>query len=327
MTGRTIRRLGDAGALPAELRDGVVAIGNFDGVHRGHQAVLGTARAASEALGAPLLCLTFEPHPRSVFSPDRPVPRLTPAPMKARLLGALGFDAVVEHPFIRSFADLSADAFVAEVLLRQLGARHVVVGFDFQFGARRAGTPAFLHGQGAARGFTVTIVEAFADEGGGIVSSSRIREDLAAGRVADAAGRLGYRWTIEGEVVGGQELGRTLGYPTANMALADAGLLGHGIYAVRFRRPDGTLHDGVASYGRRPTFDNGAALFETFLFDFTGDLYGETATVSLFGFLRGEERFDGVEALVRQMDRDAEDARALLAGPMPFSPLDQAIAF
>jgi riboflavin kinase/FMN adenylyltransferase len=247
--------------------------------------------------------------------------------MKARLLSALGFDAVVEHRFDREIAGWSADAFVAKVLVEELGARHVVVGFDFQFGAGRLGTPSFLVAEGAARGFGVTVVEAFGDESGAIVSSSRIRADLGRGDVAAAAACLGYRWTIEAPVVHGQKIGRTLGYPTANMAFASDDLLAHGIYAVRFRRADGTLHDGVASYGRRPTFDNGAALFETYLFDFAGDLYGETAEVSLFAFLRGEEKFDGIEPLIAQMDRDAAEARAFLAGATPFSPLDAAIAF
>lgn len=326
MSEPAIRRFADPADLPADLAGCVVAIGNFDGVHRGHQSVLETARGIAEGLGRPLVCLTFEPHPRTVFAPSRPVPRLTPAPMKARLLAALGYTAVVEHRFDRDFASLSAEDFVKIVLLDRLKARHVVVGFDFQFGAGRLGTPLFLAESAARHGFGVTVVEAFLDEGGATVSSSRIREHLAAGRPAEAAALLGYRWTLEAPVTGGQQLGRTLGYPTANMVLSDD-MLGHGIYAVRLRRADGTLHGGVASYGRRPTFDNGAAIFETFVFDFSGDLYGEVCEISLFAFLRGEERFESVEALVRQMDRDSEVARGLLAGAEPLSPLDRAIAF
>jgi riboflavin kinase/FMN adenylyltransferase len=322
-----IQRCSDPRALDARFHGAVVAIGNFDGVHRGHQAVLDAARSEAARRQAPLVCLTFEPHPRTLFRPDQPVPRLTPAPMKARLLGALGFDAVVEYRFDREVAALSADAFVAEVLVAELGARHVVVGFDFQFGARRLGTPSFLVAEGAARGFGVTVVEAFADEGGAVVSSSRIREDLGRGAVAEAAALLGYRWTVQAPVVHGQKLGRTLGYPTANMAFERDDLLGHGIYAVRFRRADGALFDGVASYGRRPTFDNGAALFETYLFDFSGDLYGEIGEVSLFAYLRGEEKFDGVAPLIAQMDRDAAEARAFLAATTPLSPLDGTLAF
>lgn len=322
-----IRRIAEVGAIPADLRGGVVAIGNFDGVHRGHQAVLSAAAGVADALGAPLLCLTFEPHPRTVFAPQSPVPRLTPAPMKAKLLQALGFDAVVEQPFDRSFAALAAEDFVDRILVGLAGARHVVVGFDFQFGARRAGTCDFLIAEGARKGFGVTRVEALGDGSGEAISSSRIRDLLRGGAAEGAAALLGYRWTVEGEIVGGQKLGRTLGYPTANMALASDDLLMHGIYAVRLRRADGSLFDGVASYGRRPTFDNGAALFETFVFDFSGDLYGETVDVSLFSFLRGEARFASAEELVRQMDRDAAAAKALLRDAEPLSGLDAAVAF
>ncbi|KAB0682607.1 bifunctional riboflavin kinase/FAD synthetase [Aureimonas leprariae] len=327
MSAAGIRRFGPASTLAEGFRGGVVAIGNFDGIHRGHQAVLGAAIEIAGRDGIPALCLTFEPHPRSVFAPDRPVLRLTPPPVKARLLAALGFAAVVEQPFDRAFAALSADEFVRAVLVEGLGARHVVVGFDFCYGAKRSGTVATLRAAGERYGFGVTAVEAFADESGAPVSSSRIRHDLGQGNVAGAAALLGYRWTIEAPVIGGQKLGRQLGYPTANMALVENGLLAHGIYAVRLRRSDGTLLGGVASYGRRPTFDNGAALFETFLFDFAGDLYGETCDVALFAWLRGEEKFDRVEALIRQMDRDAEEARAALAGAQPLSPLDRLLSF
>ncbi len=322
-----VLRVAGASALPDAMRGGVVAIGNFDGVHRGHQAVIEAAREIAQAQGRPLLCLTFEPHPRSVFRPQAPVARLTPAPMKARLLGALGVEAVVEQAFDLEYASHPAEIFVAETLQRDLGAAHVVAGFDFRFGARRQGDLPFLREAGERLGFGVTAVEAFADEGALVVSSSRIREDLMNGDVAAAAGLLGYRWTFEGTVGHGAKLGRTLGYPTANMTLGEDGVLAHGIYAVRMRRADGSLHDGVASFGRRPTFDNGAALFETYLFDFSGDLYGEAGSVSLFGFIRGEERFESAEALVKRMDRDAQEARALLAGARPLSSLDAAIAF
>lgn len=322
-----IRRVPGAGTLPSELRGGIVAIGNFDGVHRGHQAVLGEASRIAESTGRPLVCLTFEPHPRTVFRPEHPVARLTPPPMKARLLDALGFDAVVEQPFDAAFAAHTAEAFVDEVLLEGLGAVHVVVGFDFRFGLRRLGTTAFLAEAAKMRGFGLSVVQGFADEGGNLVSSSRIREDLMNGDAPEAAGLLGYRWTFEGSVAHGQKLGRTLGYPTANMNLQNDDLLRHGIYAVRLRRADGSIHQGVASYGRRPTFDNGAALFETHLFDFSGDLYGENASISLFAFLRGEERFASVEELIRQMDRDSAEARAVLANAAPLSALDAKIAF
>ncbi len=314
--------------LPAHLRGGVVAIGNFDGVHRGHQAVLERALAEARRRGVPALVLSFEPHPRKVFRPDMPLFVLTPPPMKARLLSHLGFAALVEQPFTRAFAALSAEAFVTDVLETNLGITHAVTGFDFHFGKDRQGGPAFLMAAGERHGFGVTLVDAFRDEGAEVVSSSRIRALLGEGEVVEAAGLLGYRFTVESEVIGGQQLGRTLGYPTANMRLSPEADLKEGIYAVRFRRADGTLHDGVASFGRRPTVDdNGAPLLETFVFDFSGDLYGEICEVSFFGFLRPEVKFDGLDALVAQIKRDETEARALLAGVSPLSELDSAIAF
>ncbi|PWJ76913.1 FMN adenylyltransferase /riboflavin kinase [Pseudaminobacter salicylatoxidans] len=322
------QRVPGSDRLPASLRGGVVAIGNFDGVHRGHQAVLGRALEEARQRGVPALVLTFDPHPRAVFRPDVPLFQLTPAPMKARLLAELGFAAVVEQPFNREFASLDADRFVTDILDADLGISHAVTGFDFHFGKNRQGGPAFLMEAGERHGFGVTLVDPYRDEGAEIVSSSRIRGLLCEGEVAEAAGLLGYRYTVEAEVTRGKQLGRTLGFPTANMALPDSCGLKHGIYAVRFRRQDGMLHDGVASFGRRPTVDdNGAPLLETFLFDFSGDLYGQSCRVSLFGYLRGEVKFDGLDALVAQMQRDEQEARALLAGVRPLSPLDGALAF
>lgn len=316
------RRLAGVDALPHELRGGAVAVGNFDGVHRGHRAVLDAALAAAREVGMPALALTFEPHPRELFAGE-PVFRLTPPEERAALLGALGFDAVVEQPFTREFAGLGADAFVQRILVDGLGASRVVVGHDFRYGAQRAGDATSLASD--AR-FDASVIDAHEDAGEP-VSSSRIRAALGDGDVDTASALLGRRWRIGAEVSHGRKVGRTLGYPTANMALPASVDLAHGIYAVRCRRPDGSLHDGVASYGRRPTFDDGAALLETFLFDFAGDLYGEVAHVSLFAHLRGEERFDGVDALIAQMDRDSENARAVLATAEPLSDLDAAISF
>lgn len=325
---RPLQRIADARNLPADLRGGVVAIGNFDGVHRGHQAVLDPVLEIAQRRGAPALVLTFEPHPRSVFRPDKPLFRLTPAPMKARILEAMGFDAVVEQPFTRAFAANPPDRFVEEVLVGCLGVKQVLTGFDFHYGKNRAGGPHELAAAGKKHGFEASVVEAFTDENGEIVSSTRIRDLLAEGRVAEAAGLLGYRFTVEATVTGGNRLGRTLGFPTANMALPSETALRHGIYAARLRRADGSLHEGVASFGRRPTVtDGGAPLLETFLFDFDDDLYGETCCVSLFGFLRAEEKFDDLDALVEQMKRDTAEARALLSGVRPLSALDMRIAF
>lgn len=314
--------------VPARLRGGVVAIGNFDGIHRGHQAVLERALEEARRRGVPALVLTFAPHPRKVFRPDVLLFVLTPPHVKARLIEALGFDGVIERPFTRAFSSQSAEDFVTAILQDQLGISHVVTGFDFHFGKNRQGGPAFLMESGERHGFGVTLVDAFRDEGAEIVSSSRIRELLTQGEAAEAAGLLGYRYTVEAEVVGGAQLGRTLGFPTANMQLSPETTLKEGIYAVRFRRADGTLHDGVASFGRRPTVgDNLAPLLETFVFDFSGDLYGEIASVSFFGYLRGEIKFDGLDPLVAQMKLDEAEARALLSAVRPLSELDQAIAF
>jgi riboflavin kinase/FMN adenylyltransferase len=328
MAARAFRRVENSAEFPAALRGGVVAIGNFDGVHRGHQAVLARAQREAARRGMPALVLTFEPHPRTVIRPDMPLWRITPAPMKARLLEALGFDAVVEQPFSRAFAAKSAEEFVTNVLTGGLGISHAVTGFDFHFGKDRQGGPAFLMDAGERHGFGVSLVDAFRDEGAEVVSSSRIREALAEGAVAEAAGLLGYRYTVQAEVARGKQLGRTLGFPTANMAIAAETALKHGIYAVRLRTADGRLHDGVASFGRRPTVDtDGAPLLETFIFDFTRDLYGEVASVSFFGFLRGEEKFGSLDALVAQMRRDQDEARALLDGVRPLGALDARVAF
>ncbi|RVQ73216.1 bifunctional riboflavin kinase/FAD synthetase [Sinorhizobium medicae] len=314
--------------LPGHLRGGVVAIGNFDGVHRGHQSVLNRALAEAVKRGVPALVLTFEPHPRTVFRPETPVFRLTPAPLKARILEGMGFGAVIEYPFDRSFSELSAFDFIHRILREWLHASHVVTGFDFHFGKGREGRPAFLMAAGEREGFGVTLVDAFRDENAAVISSSFIRSLLAEGDVSHAAGLLGYRYTVEAEVIGGKKLGRTLGYPTANMRLPPEAELKSGIYAVRFRRADGSLHDGVASFGRRPTVDSdGEALLETFVFDFSADLYGEICAVSFFGRLRDELKFDGLEQLMVQMRSDESEARALIAGVQPLSDIDRRLTF
>ncbi len=317
-----------AEALPAAQRGGVVAIGNFDGVHRGHQAVLDKTLQLAKERGCPAVVLTFEPHPRSFFNPAQPVDRLTDAQEKAAILGLLGFDVVVEQAFDQSFSSLTAQEFIDQVLIERLGASEVITGVDFHFGTKRQGNPEFLKQAGEKHGFGVTLIEPFTDEGGEIVSSSRIRFCLAEGDVVHAAGLLGYRYTLASTVIKGKQLGRTLGFPTANMALPEQTGLKHGIYAVRFRRQDGSIYDGVASFGRRPTVDSdGSALLETFVFDFSGDLYGEFCSVSFFAYLRGEEKFDSLDALMVQMRKDEAEARAVLAAVKPLSLLDSHLTF
>lgn len=300
--------------FPQELRGGVIVIGNFDGVHLGHQAVLGDALAIARKMAVPSIVLTFEPHPRTFFRPQNPVFRITPPHLKSEILLSMGFDAIVSLPFNAELSGMDAEEFIEQILVRDLGAAHVVTGFNFQFGKNRRGNTNMLENSGETLGFSLTSVERFVDAGGERVSSSRIRNALEDGDVERAAVLLGRPWRVRGYVQKGAQLGRTLGYPTANIKLHPATMLRHGIYAVRLTRADGRVHDGVASFGRRPTFDNGAPLLETFIFDFNDDLYGEFISVELIGWIRPEEKFESVEALVKQMDRDSAAARRILAG-------------
>lgn len=314
--------------LPSTLRGAALAIGNFDGVHRGHQAVLAAAKQASARDGTAALVLTFEPHPRSVFKPEDPPARITPAPMKAEIFKALGFDGIVEMPFTQTFASYSADEFVDRILVAGFAVRHVVTGFNFHFGKNRQGGPAFLMEAGRSRHFDVVLVDALRQADAEVISSSRIRQALVSGDLAAANTSLGYRYRVSAPVLHGEKLGRKLGYPTANMALETETPLAYGVYAVRYIRPNGAVHNGVASFGRRPTVtDDGPPLLETFLFDFDGDLYGETATVCLCAHLRGEEKFDTIEALTVQMKHDELQARAILTALEPLSPLDAKLTF
>lgn len=298
-------------AVPAALEGAVLAIGNFDGVHRGHQAVLAMAMGLAKRMGRKLAVLTFAPHPRQFFKPDAPLFLLTEASEKAALLGHYGVDAVYLWPFDASLAGTSAADFLDRIVIGACHAGAVVVGHDFHFGKGREGSPEFLRREGEARGLSIAIVPAFRD-GADAVSSSAIRSALNEGEITRANGLLGHRYTVSGEIVHGDKRGRLLGYPTANMILDPAHGLRHGIYAVRMQ-VDGQVLNGVASFGRRPTFDDGAPRLETFLFDFSGDLYGRMARVELVAFLRGEAKFASVEALIEQMDRDSLAAREALA--------------
>jgi riboflavin kinase/FMN adenylyltransferase len=289
-------------------------------VHRGHQAVLLAARAEAKHRGVACFMLTFEPHPRAFFS-GRPLFRLTPAPLKAALAGALGLDGVLVLSFERELSEQSAEEFVRGILVERLAIGAAVTGYDFHFGKARRGTPRFLAEDGVRHGFAVTIVDALSDAGEA-VSSTRIRAALAGGDVDLAAQLLGWRFAVAGEIVRGDARGRELGYPTANMRLDPATELRHGIYAVRFVRADGSISEGVASYGSRPTFGGGEPVLETFLFDFSGDLYGETALVSFYGFIREEQRFASATELVARMEADSIDARAILER-MPVGDFDR----
>jgi riboflavin kinase/FMN adenylyltransferase len=302
------------------LLGAVVAIGNFDGVHRGHRAVVAAALERARGLRRPAAAVTFEPHPRLVLRPGEPLFRLTEAQAKLRLLAATGLDGVLVMTFDAALAALSAETFITRVLVERLAIAGATIGFDFHFGKNRAGSPAFLAEMGRRFGFPVDVMPPLEDEGRP-VSSSVIRSALSAGRVVEAAELLGYPWFVTATVIHGDKRGRDLGYPTANIRLDKNCGLKHGIYAVRVGRQgqgsqgdeDQPRFDGVASFGRRPTFDNGAPLLEVFLFDFKGDLYGAALDVAFIGFIREELKFDSVATLVRQMDDDSAKARAALA--------------
>jgi len=340
------------------MREGgcVVAIGNFDGVHKGHMSVLQTALTLARRHGLPALVLTFEPHPRTFFNPGQPVDRLTPIAAKREIFCALGFDGVVSLDFNHELAALAASDFIGQILLDGLGVRHVVTGENFYFGFKRSGNAQFLEEQGKRFGFPVHIVKIQADEAGGLISSSRIRRLLAQGELEEANHLFGHRYRICAQVVKGNQLGRTLGFPTANMRVPEQTHLKTGIYAVRLRRArpfsigngrqpargsrsalaegyareqfKGMLHDGVASFGFRPTVNEvSEPLLETFIFDFDGNLYDEVCCVSFFARLRGEEKFDNLEEMITQMHRDTARARSILQAASPLCDLDASLNF
>jgi len=301
--------------VAAGERGAVVALGNFDGVHLGHQQVIGEAGAIARRLGVPSAVLTFEPHPRRVFRPQDPPFRLTPFRMKARRIEALGVDLLFTLHFDGDFAQRSAEAFIDEVLVGGLGLRHAVVGYDFVFGHQRRGNPALLAERGAALGFGVSVIDPVGAAGGALYSSTRIREHLVAGRPREAATLLGRFWEIDGRVERGDQRGRTIGFPTANIFLHDYLRPAAGVYAVRAAvEEDGRprWYDAVANFGTRPTFGGSDLRLEVHLFDFAGDLYGRHLRVALIEHLRPERKFPGVDALKAQIAEDAAKAREIL---------------
>ena len=312
--------LAHAAPADAALNGAVLAIGNFEGVHRGHRVVIDVARRRATPLGRRAAVLTFEPHPRVLFRPDEPVFRLTDEAAKLRLLASTGLDGAIVMRFDTALAALPAEDFVRRILIERYAVAGVVVGFDFHFGRGRAGSPAFLTAAGRSHDFTVDVVPAFSD-GDLRISSGAVRAALAAGHVEVAAGLLGYPWFVTGEVVHGDKRGRELGFPTANLRLDPACGLKHGIYAVRVG-VGGQRLDGVASFGRRPMFDTGVVLLEIYLFDFSGDLYGQSLDVAFIHWIRPELTFDSVDDLIRRMDEDCGLARAALARvPDAFPPI------
>ncbi|HLI64920.1 MAG TPA: riboflavin biosynthesis protein RibF [Caulobacteraceae bacterium] len=298
--------------LPADVRGAAIAFGEFDGVHKGHRAVIALAAEAARATAAPLGVISFEPHPRRYFTPDAEPFELTTRAQQARALADLGADVLYVLPFDDALAHLSDETFARDVLAGGLGARHVSAGFDVTFGWGRTGSPEALRRYGAAFGFDVSIAARLGDEGAAKYSSTAIREALKAGHPERAADILGRPFAMEGVVVEGQHLGRALGFPTANVSAGAYVRPKLGSYATRTRLPDGRLVPGVANFGENPATGLVAARLEVHLFDFDEDLYGLTIETELVAFIRPELPFDDIEALKRTIADDAAKARAIL---------------
>ena len=305
--------------LPRELAGAVVAIGNFDGVHRGHQAVMVQAKDIAAGLGAPVVALTFEPHPRRLFQPDAEPFRLTTLRSKAHHMEELGIEGMVVLHFDRAMAAMAAEDFITEVLVDGLAARHIVVGEDFAFGRGRAGNVDLLKSMAGAGGFAITPAVQIRDEDGSIISSNTIRAFLKEGRPDAAARLLGRPWEVDGRVVHGDGRGKDLGFPTANVRMGDCLHPRPGVYAVRAgidAGADTEWLDGVVNFGVRPQFDGVDVRLEVFLMDFSGDLYRRTLRVAFIAFLRPEAAFEDVDALISQMELDVTEAREILTpGP------------
>ena len=305
------RLLGDR-PVPAHLRGGVVALGNFDGFHVGHQAVVGRALALAREKGVPALVATFDPHPARFFRPDAPPFLLTSIAQRFDLFEAIGMDGALAFPFDRAMAALGPERFMAEWLVDRLGATALVTGDDFTFGKDRAGNTAMLAHLARDRGMRAETIPAV-EADGAIASSTRIREHLRAGEMAAAERLLTRPYTIAATVQHGDKLGRVIGYPTANLALGDYLRPAYGVYAVRGRLADGRVLHGAANLGVRPQFDPPKELLEPYFFDFAEDLYGQSTEVELVEFLRPEAKFDGLDALTAQIGADCDQARQILA--------------
>lgn len=321
---------------PLNLRGAALAIGNFDGVHRGHQALIARAReraAVSARHGEVNLAgaMVFEPHPREFFHPERPHFRLTTVTQKLALFERYGLELAVVIAFDQKVAKLSPEEFVEQVLVAGLGVRHVVIGYDFFFGRARGGSASDMRRMGAELGFGVSVIDPVAEDGE-VFSSSAVRSEIAQGDVKGAAEMLGHHWSVVGTVVGGAHRGTGMGFPTANIVLPRSTVLAHGIYAA-FVTVAGVRHLGAAYLGTRPTFDNGPPVLEVFLLDFDGNLYGREIEIGFVDFIRGDRRFESMEALTVQIAADCQRAREILevaaaaaapTGAEPAAPLTRA---
>ncbi len=326
--GDKMHLIAGAAPVPENCKGAVVAVGNFDGVHRGHQKLLDIARAEAERLGRPWGVVSFEPHPRTYFRPSEPVFRLTPEALKARLVKALGASFMAVLPFDRALAELEPEAFVQQHLVARLKVAHVVTGYDFHFGKGRKGSPATMTALGLEQGFGVTIVEQVTDEGDhhSPFSSSAIRQALRHGQVKDASRELGYNWMVLGEVVRGDQRGRTIGFPTLNIVLDKGADPFRGIYAVKVRdaRLKGAIAwPGAGYFGDRPTFDTGRTFLEVYLIGFDGDLYGREMMVEFIDMIRPDRRFASIAELTAQMKQDCAAALSKLEASKSENPAAQ----
>jgi riboflavin kinase/FMN adenylyltransferase len=308
--------------LDDDCRGSVAALGNFDGFHRGHQAVIGEAGRIARATSRPLAVFTTEPHPRSFFSDDGDRFRLTPFRERANLFEGFGVDLLFVLPFDKALSETAADIFVTDILARDLGISHAVIGYDYRFGKGRQGDAALLREVGEGCGVAVSVVEPISvgveGAAGEIYSSTLVRDALRAGEARRAAALLGHWWTVNGHIIEGDKRGRTIGFPTANMTLQESLVPAHGVYAVRVALEggsDGAMLEGVANVGRRPTFGSAGVLLEAHLFDFDEDIYGQHQGVELVGFIRRERKFDGIDSLKEQIAIDCEVAKRILADP------------
>lgn len=295
--------------VPESARNSVIVIGNFDGVHRGHCAILSRARAKADALNVPLAVLTFEPHPRAIFMPDEPPRRITPVSLKQERLAAKGVDILFSLPFNWDFASQSAEQFVQDILIDGLEAAHIFVGYNFKFGQLRKGTPQTIRDAGLG----ITVIDEILGEADAVISSSAVRQSLRHGDIVQANNILGWHWEMRGTVVRGDQRGREMGYPTANMALGDTIHPAYGIYAC-FAHIEGeqAWHMAAANIGIRPMFEVDVAQVETFIFDFDCEIYGKTLCVRPVQRLRGEAKFDTLDLLLQQMEKDCVQARTIL---------------
>lgn len=299
-------------SIESRHQGAIIAVGNFDGVHQGHRTVIAEAGKIAKAAELPWGVLTFEPHPRAVFLSEGPPFRLTPFRAKADAIANLGVDFMIAQKFDMKFSELSAQSFISDYLVGGLAVHHLVAGYDFKFGHKRQGSCETLLSDGQKLGFGFTVVAAASDDGGGLYSSSRVRELVIAGDMMAANDVLGHPFVISGRVAHGDKRGRTIGFPTANVALGGYIHPKFGVYAVRTQLPDGRMVDGVANLGLRPTFAGAAPRLEVHLFDFNADIYGDRVQVQLLELIREEKKFDGLDALKAQIALDSEQARKIL---------------